>query len=290
MKKTLLLLALTLVMLLSACQADTPQTSAAPPSTATEAAATQAAAKPFRVGMEAGYAPFNWSQMDDANGAVRIDGSIEYAGGYDVEMAKRIAAGLGRPLVIVKTEWDGLGPAVVSGKIDAIIAGMSPLAERKETLDFTDSYYASEFVIIVRRDGPYAEALTLDDFAGAKISAQLNTNHYPAIDQIPGADKEDAMDSFASLRMALSAGKIDAYVSERPDGISVEAAMPELKMIRFAEGKGFAVDPTDVVVAVAVKKDSGLADEINAVLATISEATREALMQDAIANQPVAEE
>ena len=86
----------------------------------------------FIVGMEAGYAPFNWTQMDDSNGGVKIDGNAEYAGGYDVEIAKKIAEGLGKELVIVKTEWDGLVPALISGKIDAIIAGMSPTAERKE--------------------------------------------------------------------------------------------------------------------------------------------------------------
>ena len=45
--------------------------------------------------------------MTDANGAVPIESSAEFAGGYDVEIAKRIAEGLGKELV-VKTEWDGL--------------------------------------------------------------------------------------------------------------------------------------------------------------------------------------
>jgi len=76
----------------------------------------------FRVGMEAGYPPFNWTQTDDSNGAVKIEGSSEYAGGYDVEIAKIIAEGLGKELVIVKTEWLGLIPALTSNKIDAIIA------------------------------------------------------------------------------------------------------------------------------------------------------------------------
>ncbi|HHT44326.1 MAG TPA: transporter substrate-binding domain-containing protein [Fastidiosipila sp.] len=296
MRRTLPLFLLALLLLLSACTAGTNQTTAslttdAPTETPADTASTEsneAAGEPFRVGMEAGYPPFNWSQLDDQNGAFKIDGSVEYAGGYDVEMAKLIAAGLNRPLVIVKTEWDGLGPAVISGKIDAIIAGMSPTGERKETLDFTDNYYESEFVIIVRKDGEYANATSIEDFAGAKLSAQLNTNHYPVIDQIEGVSKQDAMDSFASLRMALASGKIDGYVSERPEGNSVEAAMPELKMIRFAEGKGFEVEPSDIVVAVAVKKDSPLVAEINAVLQTISLETREQLMEDAIQNQPIA--
>ncbi|OYO99531.1 ABC transporter substrate-binding protein, partial [Lachnotalea glycerini] len=84
----------------------------------------------FRVGMEAGYPPFNWTQSDDSNGGVKIDGNEEYAGGYDVEIAKIIAKQLGKELIIVKTEWDGLVPALQSGKIDAIIAGMSPTKER----------------------------------------------------------------------------------------------------------------------------------------------------------------
>lgn len=286
MKKILLLTILALAMLVTACGGTTTPSTGAVTTTATEAEAVQ----PFRVGMEAGYAPFNWSQIDDSNGAVKIDGSSEYAGGYDVEIAKIIADALGRPLVIVKTEWDGLGISAVSGKIDAIIAGMSPTADRKETLDFTDNYYESEFIIVVRRDGPYADATSLADFAGAKISAQLNTNHYPAIDQIPGVVKEDAMDSFSTLRMSLMSGKIDGYVSERPDGRSVEAALSELKMIQFSAENGFQVDPEDVVVGVAVNKNNPLRDEINTILQTISLEQREEIMAQAIANQPVTED
>ena len=132
----------------------------------------------FRVGLEAAYAPFNWTQMDNSNGAVKIDGSAEYAGGYDVEIAKKIAAGLGKELVIVKIEWDGLTPALTSGKIDAIIAGMSPTAERKETIDFSDNYYKSNLVMVVKNGGAYVNADSIQDFSGAKITAQLNTFHF----------------------------------------------------------------------------------------------------------------
>jgi putative lysine transport system substrate-binding protein len=295
--KRLIALFLLLVVALTACgQKKSGEPTAAP--AATDAAAEapsgekaepeekDASGEPFRVGMEAGYVPFNWTQIDDSNGAVKIDGSAEYAGGYDVEIAKRVAEGLGRPLVIVKTEWDGLPPALLSGKIDAIIAGMSPLAERRETLDFTDSYYRSEFVVILRKDSKYAEAKSLDDFAGAKISAQLNTNHYDAIDQLPGVSKQDAMDSFNSLRMAVVSGKIDAYVAERPEALSVEAGMPELKAILFEEGKGFEVLDEDICVAVALRKDSDLKEKINSILAEISEEERQEIMEQALQNQP----
>lgn len=89
----------------------------------------------LRIGMEADSAPFNWSQINDENGAVEISNSQnEYVNGYDVQMSKKIADELGLELEIVKVEWDGLPPALMSGKIDAIVAGMSPTGERKNKL------------------------------------------------------------------------------------------------------------------------------------------------------------
>jgi len=169
----------------------------------------------LKVGMECAYAPFNWTQTDESNGAVSISGGA-YAAGYDVEIAKKIADGLSMKLVIVKTEWDGLLPALTSGKIDAIIAGMSPLPERLESIDFSDSYYTSDLVVVVKKDGPFADAKNLDDLSGARITGQLNTSHYGVIDQIPGVIKQTAMDDFPTMIVALNSGKIDGYVSERP--------------------------------------------------------------------------
>lgn len=106
----------------------------------------------LRVSMECAYEPFNWTQLTDANGAVPIDGrSNEYANGYDVQIARYIAAELGMQLVVVANEWDSLVPAVQSGNVDAIIAGMSPTEEREEEVDFTDCYYSSNLVIITKK-------------------------------------------------------------------------------------------------------------------------------------------
>ncbi len=175
----------------------------------------ETAQEPLRVGMECAYAPFNWTQNDDSNGAVPIEGG-GYAGGYDVEIAKVIAESMGRKLVIVKTVWDGLPQGLQAGTIDLIIAGMSPTADRKQTIDFSDHYYRSDLVMVVRADGPYAEATGIQDFSGAKITAQLNTFHYSVIDQIKGVNQRPAMDDFSAMRVALSSGIIDGYVSERP--------------------------------------------------------------------------
>ncbi len=241
----------------------------------------------FRVGMECNYAPYNWTQTDDSNGAVEIAAG-GYAGGYDVEIAKRIADGLGRKLVVVKTEWEGLIPAVTSGKIDAIIAGMSPREDRKVSIDFTDNYYSSELVIVVKKDGPYANASSLADFKGAKITGQLNTFHYDVISQIEGVEKQTAMETFPAMIVALESGKIDGYVSEKPGALSAMESNPDLTYIEFAEGKGFQTSPEDVAIAVGLAKgQEDLIQSINKILAGISDEERVEIMSAALKNQPV---
>lgn len=105
----------------------------------------------LKIAMECAYAPFNWSQMTDANGAVKIQGSDLYANGYDVQIAKYIAAELGMGLEIYAAEWDALIAGVQADTYTAIIAGMSPTAEREEVVDFTDCYYNSNLVIIYKK-------------------------------------------------------------------------------------------------------------------------------------------
>ena len=241
----------------------------------------------FRVGLEAGYAPFNWTQNNDSNGAVKIKGSSEYASGYDVEIAKKVAEGLGKELVIVKTEWDGLVPALVSGKIDAIIAGMSPTADRKETVDFSDSYYKSNLVMVVKKGSKYEKATSIQDFKGTKVTAQLNTFHYSVIDQIEGVEKKTAMDNFPAMRVALESGVIDGYVSERPEAVSASTANDKFAMVEFKEG--FKTSEEDTSIAVGLQKDSDLTEKINKILADIPEEERTSLMDNAIKNQPAAE-
>ena len=174
----------------------------------------------FRVGMECDYPPFNWTQVEENENSVPIDGGMGFAGGYDVEIAGRIAEALDKELVIVKVEWDGLIQKLNADQIDAVIAGMSPTAERKITVDFTDAYYNSDLVVVVRADGDYANAASLADFAGAKITAQLNTFHYTVLDQLEGIDKMPAMETFPAMITALSSGVIDGYISERPGAVS----------------------------------------------------------------------
>lgn len=249
---------------------------------------TQEESNELRIGMECGYAPFNWTQQDDSNGAVAIEGG-GYANGYDVQIAKKVAEGLGKELVIVKTEWDGLVPAVQSGAIDGIIAGMSPTEERKKSIDFSDNYYVSDLVVVVRADSEYANATSINDFAGAALTAQLNTFHDTVIDQIEGVEHVTAMTDFPSMRVALESGIIDGYVSERPEGISAAAANDAFVYVGFEVENGFQYEINDAAIAMGLAKDSALTADVNEILAGISQEDRDALMANAIAQQPTAE-
>ncbi len=108
----------------------------------------------LKIAMECGYDPFNWTQTNSVNGAVKIANGTnvnEYANGYDVQIAKYIAAELGMTLEIYRYNWESLIPAVNTGAVDGIIAGMSPTAEREAEVDFTDCYYLSNLVIIYKK-------------------------------------------------------------------------------------------------------------------------------------------
>ena len=108
----------------------------------------------LKIAMECAYKPFNWTQTTDVNGAVAISGKDGmYANGYDVQVAKYIAAELGMALEIYAYEWESLIPAVQSGAVDGIIAGMSPTEDRELEVDFTECYYNSNLVVIYKVQG-----------------------------------------------------------------------------------------------------------------------------------------
>jgi ABC-type amino acid transport substrate-binding protein len=137
------------------------------------------------VGLECNYAPFNWTQIESEAPAVKIEGDAAYCDGYDIAIAQAIADGLNKTLIVKKIAWEGLEPALNSNEIDMIVAGMTDTAERRESVSFSSPYYASDMVLIVRKDSLYASAKSLADFSGAKVIAQLSTFHDDIVDQIP---------------------------------------------------------------------------------------------------------
>ena len=241
----------------------------------------------LKVGLECAYAPFNWTQVDDSNNAVKIDGSNQYANGYDVQVARKVAEALGKELVVVKCTWEGLLPGVQSGAFDMIIAGMSPTAERKQEVDFSDAYYTSNLVVVVRKDGKYTNAKTIKDFDGAKIVGQQGTFHETVIKQMPGVTQVDSMKDFPQMITALNSKTIDGYIAEEPGAIADTTANKDLTYIALKNNDtGFTASAEDTTIAIGMKKGSDQLAKVNEILATISESERETIMKTAIANQP----
>ena len=226
----------------------------------------------FRVAMECGYAPYNWTQEDDANGATPIADSSDYAYGYDVMMAQKIAAEMGKKLEIVKLDWDSLIPALQSGEVDAVIAGQSITAERLQVVDFSEPYYYATIVTLVKADSEYANATSIADLAGASGTSQLGTIWYDiCLPQIENADIKPAKDTAPAMLMALESGDVDIVVTDQPTGLAALEAYDDFVLLDFAGTDGdFEVSDEEINIGISVQKgNTELLDAINAVLATI---------------------
>ena len=240
------------------------------------------------IGLEADYAPFNWASPQANAYTVAINGQPGFhADGYDVVMSREIASQLGLRLVIKAISWDGLIPALLAGEIDLIIAGMSPTAERAQTVSFSEEYFRSEQVMVVRKDGNYQQATSIGDFAGARIVAQLGTLQDELITQIPGVIHQAPLSSYSNLVNALAYQTTDAFVAELPVAMGIVQTNSDLMIIRFAEGSGFSVSDEEIIVSVALRQeDVNLREAINAALRTISLQQRNEIMQAALNRQP----
>lgn len=255
-----------------------------------EASSSESAVKPLRVAMECGYAPYNWTQADDSNGAVQIADSSDYAYGYDVMMAKIVAEELGRPLEIVKLDWDSLVPAVQSGSVDCVIAGQSPTPARKEMVDFTEPYYYASVVCMVLDDSKFAGATGISELSGGTCTSQLGTLWYDTcLPQIEGAKMLPAQESAPAMLVALNSGRVDFICTDMPTAQAALVAYPNMKILSF-EGSSdtFELSQSDIDISCSVsKKNPELTAAINEVLATMDEADYNEMMAEAISVQPL---
>lgn len=247
----------------------------------------------LRVAMECSYAPYNWTQNDDSNGAVKIDGSDSYAYGYDVMWAKIVAEKLGKELVVVKSDWDSLVPGIQTGAFDLVIAGQSPTPERAEQVDFTTPYYYASIVVLVREDSEYANAATVADLEGAVCTSQLGTIWYDTcLPQIPNADIQPAQETAPAMLIALDSGAVDIVVTDQPTGLAALEAYDNFKMIEIPMDQGgFQVTQEDINICMSVKKgNTELLNAINDILAKYNEEDYKNMMNEAITFQPVSED
>ncbi|MDD3173148.1 MAG: transporter substrate-binding domain-containing protein [Herbinix sp.] len=213
----------------------------------------------LRVGMECAYAPFNWTQSTEevSNGdkAVPIYGTSDYAYGYDVMLAQKLADELGWELEVHKVDWSSIVLGMNSGDYDVIIAGMGYTKERDQSVDFTDPYYIRNNVVIVNSNGAFANAAKLSDFSGASATTQIGTIWEQYVPQIPKVKQLTFSETTSEVVMAVSMGSADCGVLDEPTAMSAAIANPEIKYIKFEDGKGFTVpEGQSLNVCIAVKE------------------------------------
>jgi len=246
--------------------------------------------KVLRVGMECVYAPYNWTQSSNANGAVPIYGSSDFAYGYDVMMAKHIADKIGYKLEIHRMDWDSLPIAVQSGAIDCAIAGQSITEDRKQSVDFSTPYYYASIVCLVRADSPFAAAAGISGLSGASATSQLNTVWYDVcLQQIPGVKLLQPMDSAPAMLVSLTSGACDLVVTDMPTAMAAVSVYPELKLLDFTDSSdNFQVSDEEINIGISMKKgNSELLNLINGALKDLTVDDFERMMNDAIKVQPL---
>ena len=244
------------------------------------------------VGMECAYAPYNWTQTDDANGAVPIANVPgAYANGYDVMMAKKICEANGWQLEVKKLEWESLVPAVQSGEIDCAIAGQSMTAEREKVVDFAGPYIYASIVCLVQKDSALATATGISQLTGTCTSQRGTIWYDTCLPQIKGADVKPAADDAGAMLMAVSSGAVDFVCTDMPTAQGAVITYPNLMILDFSGSEdNFQVSEEEINIGISVKEgNKDLLEAMNKVLSPMTADDFNALMASAVAVQPIGE-
>ena len=296
MKKSIpaLLLSAVLMLSLAGCGA----TASTAPSEAASTEATSGAAADaipgvedgvLTVGMECAYAPYNWTQADDSNGAVPIANNPgSYANGYDVMVAKKICETYGWELEVMAIEWDGLTPALNAGTIDAVIAGQSMTEARLAEVDMAGPYFYASIVCVTKADSAQAAATGISNLTGT-CTAQTGTIWYDScLPQIPGADIQTQAETAPAMIMAVESGSVDFICTDMPTAMGACSTYPDLTILDFFGSEDdFQVDEGEINIGISVAKgNTALKDAMDGVLSGMTADDFNAVMDEAISVQP----
>lgn len=181
--------------------------------------------------------------------------------GIDTEIAKAVADRLGLELKIEDMEFNSIIIAVTQGKADIGLAGMTVTEERKEAVDFSDSYATGIQAVIVTEDSSIA---SIDDLNGKKIGVQLATTGDIYAKEDFGEENVEAYNKGADAVMALKQGKVDAVIIDNQPAISFVNSTDGLKILDTE----YAVED----YAAAIKKgNTALTEAFNSALAELKE-------------------
>ena len=241
------------------------------------------------VGMECVYAPYNWTQMDDSNGAVPIVNQPgAYANGYDVMMAKKFCEKYGWELEVMALEWGGLSAALKAGTIDAAIAGQSMTEERLAEVDMAGPYYYASIVCVTKKDSPLASAAGISQLTGTCTAQQATIWYESCLPQIPGAEIMPQSDDAPAMIMAVESGTVDFICTDMPTARGACATYDDLVILDFSgTDDNFVVPEGEINIGISVVKgNTQLKEAFDAVLSQMTEEDFTKLMDEAISIQP----
>lgn len=241
------------------------------------------------VGMECAYAPYNWTQLDDSNGAVPIvNNPGSYANGYDVMIAQRLCEAYGWELEVMAIEWDGLNAALASGTVDMVIAGQSMTAVRMAQVDMAGPYFYASIVCVTKAGSEQAAATGISKLTGT-CTAQTGTVWYDTcLPQISGAQMMPQAETAPAMVMAVESGTVDFICTDMPTAMAACATYPDLTILDFTGTEdNFQVSEEEINIGLSVRQgNSQLQECANTVLNDMSVEDFNALMNQAISVQP----
>ncbi|KUP23651.1 transporter substrate-binding domain-containing protein [Paenibacillus sp. DMB5] len=186
-----------------------------------------AATKTLTLGTSADFPPYEFHKV--------IDGKDTIVG-FDIDIAKDIAADMGAELVIKDLPFDSLLNELSSGRVDMVISGLSPTEERKKAVDLSDIYYKAEQAVVVR-EADKDKFATMDSLKGAKIGVQTGSIQEEIAKGIIGAQLT-SLGKISEIVLQLNSNRVDASIMEGPvaksfvknvEGLVITDAKPEVE-------------------------------------------------------------
>ncbi|MCJ8012501.1 transporter substrate-binding domain-containing protein [Paenibacillus sp. KQZ6P-2] len=190
--------------------------------------------KTIVLGTSADFPPYEFHKM--------VNGKDEIVG-FDIEIAKQIAADMGATLEVKDMDFKALLGELSSGRVDFVMAGMTPDENRKKEVDFSNSYYRAQQAVVVRA-ADKDKYKTMQSLEGASIGVQTGSIQEEIAKTIPGA-KITGLGKINDIIMQLDSNRVDASIMEKPvaesfvknvNGLAIADAVPDYKEDGYAVG------------------------------------------------------
>ena len=237
------------------------------------------------IGMECGYQPFNWTAKGPSDYTLPISGTNQHADGFDIQIAKYLSEETGKEVIIKKLEWSALIPALQNGEINMILAGMTDTPERRESIDFTTTYLASDLAFLIKtenlpegnsKENPISYEDLLELFDGQSLICQAYVVGDDFIDtyfsSVDGYDihHSSPADTYPLAAEDVKSGAAFAMPAELPV-IEAMTNLGGMSVLYVDQSFLTADDVNGLTISIGIKKGNDeLREEINAALEKLS--------------------